>query len=96
MPSEPIWSKQIANSSVCTWFYALAILNAVFAVAGVVGALLMSKKSSGLMGTLLLSGSLGFINAWFLFLVCNRGLKEGFTGSGKPCTVGPLKGLNMC
>ena len=78
MPSEPDWSKEISSSSVCTWFYALAVLNALFAVAGVLGALFLSK-SKGLTMPLLLSGSIGFINAWALFLVCNRGLNtEGF------------------
>jgi len=74
MPSEPNWSKQISNSTVCTWFYALAILNLIFAVAGVLGAVL-SAKARGLALPLLVSGGLGFVNAWFLFLVCNRGLK---------------------
>ena len=75
MPTEPNWSREISNSSVCTWFYALALLNAFFAVAGIVG-LVMSKRSG--MSTLLpllISALLGFTNSWFLFLVCNRGLK---------------------
>jgi hypothetical protein len=74
MPSEPNWSKQISNATVCTWFYALAILNLIFAVAGVLGAV-FSAKTRGIALPLLVSGGLGFVNAWFLFLVCNRGLK---------------------
>ena len=77
MPSEPKWSKQLlSNNSVCMWFYILAVLNALIAVAGVLAAL--TSKSRGLTPTLLLGGALGFVNAWFLFLVCNRGLHEGF------------------
>ena len=75
MPSEPDWSKQISNASVCTWFYALALVNAFFAVAGI-GLVLMSKKfAMSSFVIMLLSATLGFTNTWFLFLVCNRGLK---------------------
>ena len=77
MPSEPKWSRAISNSTVCTWFFFLAVLNALFAVVGVLGALYMSKNR-GLALPLFVSGFLGFVNAWFLFLVCNRGLNEGF------------------
>lgn len=76
MPGEPEWSKNISNSSVCTWFYALALLNAFFAVAGIVG-LIVSKRSSMVsLLPLLISAILGFTNSWFLFLVCNRGLSS--------------------
>lgn len=82
MPSEPDWSKQIANSSVCTWFYALAILNGIFGAAGVLGSLYLLAKGKSSVGTYLLvlfSALFGFINSWFLFLVCSRGLNsEGF------------------
>ena len=76
MPSEPNWSKAISNSSVCTWFYALAILNAFFAIAGILGVVMSKKSSMGVLLPLLLSTALGFTNAWFMFLVCNRGLKN--------------------
>ena len=79
MPSEPSWSKEISNSSVCTWFYALAVINAIFAVAGVLGAIFMYKSAPSGIIPLLLSGGVGFINSWFLFLVCSRELNEGFT-----------------
>lgn len=77
MPTEPSWSKKIANSSVCTWFYALAILNLLFGTAGVLSALyLMSKGKENLFGTFVvaLAATFSFTNSWFLFLVCNRGL----------------------
>jgi len=75
MPSEPNWSKQISNSTVCTWFYALALVNAFFAVAGIVLVLLTKKFAMSSFLIMILSGTLGFTNMWFFFLVCNRGLK---------------------
>lgn len=75
MPSEPNWSKNISNSSVCTWFYALAIVNAFFAIAGIVLVLMSNKVTMPTVFTVLLSAGVGFTNAWFLFLVCNRGLR---------------------
>ncbi len=79
MPREPSWSKSwFSDTTVCTWFYALAILNAIVAVAGLVGALFFaSKGSKSMIIPLLISGSIGFINSWFLFLVCNRGINSG-------------------
>jgi hypothetical protein len=80
MPSEPNWSKQISNASICFWFYILAWLNAIIAVAGAVGVIFMLMKprmTAETLGTaagLLTSGSISFISAWFLFVVCNRGL----------------------
>lgn len=95
MPSEPSWSKEyISSPTVCTWFYILAILNAIVAIAGVLGAVFISKKaSSPLLVFFLLQGTFSFVNAWFLFLVCNRGLKvDGFTDT---FTVGPLAGKKV-
>ena len=77
MPSEPNWSKHISSSNVCTWFYSLAVLNGLFAVAGVIGMLLL-KKSKDLTLPLLISGSVGFINMWALFIVCNRGINTEY------------------
>jgi hypothetical protein len=79
MPSEPDWSKQISNSSVCTWFYALAIINAIFAVAGIGMALFSGKIRTSVMVSLVLSSIIGFTNMWFLFLVCKRGINEAQT-----------------
>ena len=83
MPSEPNWSKSISNSSVCTWFYILAVINGIFGVAGVLSALyLLSKGVKGISFMyvlfVLLGALAGFTNAWFFYLVCNRGLHEGF------------------
>lgn len=82
MPSEPNWSKQIDNSSVCTWFYALAILNGIAGAAGVLWSLYLLTKGKTTFGSyvfVLLYALFGFTNAWFFFLVCSRGLRhEGF------------------
>jgi hypothetical protein len=82
MPSEPAWSKKISNTTVCTWFYILAVVNGLFAVAGVLSALFLmtkgGKNSFGNMFLVLVAALVGFTNAWFLYLVCNRGLHEGF------------------
>jgi len=76
MISEPSWSKRISNTTVCTWFYALALINAFVAIAGIVSILFVSKKlDMGVFITLVLSSFIGFTNTWFLFLVCERGLK---------------------
>jgi hypothetical protein len=84
MPREPDWSRSIQSSTVCTWFYILAIVNGVFAVVGVLAALYLvslGKRSMMTVIPMLLAGGIGFTNAWFLFLVCNRGLgTEGFYG----------------
>jgi hypothetical protein len=82
MPSEPDWSASISSASVCTWFYVLAILNGVFAVAGVLGAVMLlsrGTKSAASLLPLVLGSLVGFTNAWFMFIVCNRGINtEGF------------------
>lgn len=78
MPSEPSWSKNISSANVCTWFYVLAMVNLFFGTAGVLSALyLMSKGRENVFGIFLvaLAAAVGFTNSWFLFLVCNRGLK---------------------
>ena len=76
MISEPEWSKNISNSSVCTWFFALALLNLFFAVAGIILVLMSKKANMVSILTIILSSGLGFTNTWFLFLVCNRGLSS--------------------
>ena len=82
MPSEPAWSKQIPSSSVCTWFYALALINLFFGVAGVLmGLYAMSKGKGSMYGLVitLVAVSLGFMNSWAFFVMCNRALhSEGF------------------
>ena len=77
MPSEPSWSQKISSTTVCTWFYAIAIVNLLFGTAGIVSALfLMSKGKYDMMQlfTVVLAASVGFANSWGFFLVCNRGI----------------------
>lgn len=77
MPSEPSWSKKISGNTVCTWFYALAMLNLFIGLAGILFVISTMFGGKGNMWNLLticLSTTVVFTNAWSLFLVCNRGL----------------------
>ena len=79
MPSEPAWSKQISSASVCTWFYAFALINLFFGVAGVLGGLYAMTKGKGSVGGLVLSfmfATIGFTNAWAFFVMCSRALQS--------------------
>ena len=82
MPSEPAWSKQISGATVCTWFYALALVNLFFGVAGVLGGLILlsrGKSTLGGLGLAVFMSSIGLMNSWFFFIICNRGLHvDGF------------------
>ena len=75
---EPTWSKSIDSSTVCFWFYILAMFNAVLGVAGILaGTYLASRgimKTSSLIG-LTIGVLFASTNSWFLFLVCDRGIK---------------------
>jgi hypothetical protein len=81
MVTEPSFLEQVSNSTVCTWFFILACVNSLMAVAIIITLVLTARKAP-LQFTLALvaSGSVGLINSWFLFLMCNRsiGNKEGF------------------
>ena len=82
MPSEPEWSSSISNSSVCTWFFILATIDAIIGVAVILLAMnmLLKSKINSVNMIMLTLGALGaFANSWFLFLICNRSLNgEGF------------------
>ena len=84
MPTEPEWSSSISNSTVCTWFFILATIDAILGVAVILFAINMALKSkiSSINMIMLSLGALGaFANSWFLFLICNRSLNaEGFAG----------------
>jgi uncharacterized membrane protein YkgB len=81
MATEPNALHAVSNSTVCGWFFILACVNTLVAVAIIVLLVLNARKAS-LQSNLMLvtSGSVTLINAWFLFLMCNRsiGKKEGF------------------
>ena len=82
MPTEPDWSKKISNNTVCTWFYIFACMNALVGITLFIILVLTAKKTSfSQLAIMTLSLSASFINAWFLFLQCNRGLPEGFAAS---------------
>ena len=77
MISEPAWSKEIPNSTVCTWFYALAMLNLFVGIAGVIGSIYLTSIGKLPFGLIVFMGFvafIAFINMWFLFLMCNRAL----------------------
>jgi hypothetical protein len=79
--NEPEFLKQISNTSVCTWFYILFILNAVFAAAAILRTIYMSlilKINVGyklfylLLTTVTIT--IPLINATFFYIMCNRAL----------------------
>jgi hypothetical protein len=81
MPSEPSFTKQVSSVSVCTWFYILAVVVSIAAAFIVLVAFYTFSKNAKFIPVVsaLAVGSVIFINAWALFLVCNRGIgKEGF------------------
>ena len=82
MPSEPDFLASISNSTVCTWFFIVACLNSLVAVAGVIAIIVILSKSNRSLGFIvfpLLSIILGFTNAWFMFMMCKRSIDtEGF------------------
>ena len=75
MAAEPSFLDNISNSTVCTWFFILACINSLVAVTIIVILALTARKAP-LQSTLILvtSGSVTLINAWFLFLMCNRSI----------------------
>ena len=81
MATEPSVLESVSNSTVCTWFFILACVNSLVAVAIIV-LLVLSARKMPLQSSLMLatSGTVALINSWFLFLMCNRsiGNKEGF------------------
>lgn len=91
MPSEPTWSKQISSVTVCTWFYALALVNLFFGAAGVLSGLYLLSKGKSSMTSLVVTvvaASLGFMNSWFFFIICNRGLHvDGFRGGSSSMRI---------
>lgn len=87
MPTEPEWLASISSGTVCTWFYIMAILNSIFAAAGVIAIVMLLSKGVKSIVTILplvLSMAIGLTNAWFLFMMCNRSInREGFEAKKK-------------
>jgi hypothetical protein len=82
MPTEPSFLRNVSNSTVCTWFFIIACLNSLVALAIIVLVVMSARKlPTQQIITLVISSSVMFINAWFLFLMCNRSInKDGFKG----------------
>ena len=78
MLPEPAWSQAISSNTVCSWFFFLAAMNAFSATLVVLLVLVAVGRGKFTSALLLpmLGVSLGFVNAWALFLVCNSGLKS--------------------
>ncbi len=79
MISEPEWSKEIPSSIICTWFYAFALLNLFLGIAGVIGSIYLTSIGKLPFGLIIFMGFvtfIAFINMWFLFLMCKRGIDE--------------------
>ena len=75
MPQEPAWLQAIPKNYICVWFYILAIINTIFAVALIILSIVLVVKSIKPYGFLffsILSGLLAFTNGWALFAICSR------------------------
>ena len=81
---EPSWTKPIDKRTICSFYYALFILNLVIAflgVVGLVGTIAVSKKLGAptfWLFILVQIGllSIGVLNALFLYVICERALVE--------------------
>lgn len=81
---EPQWTKQFDKRTICTFYYALFLLNAIIAVlmaVALVGTIYSSKKlSSPIFWLFILVQlgimSIGVLNALFLYVICERALVD--------------------
>lgn len=81
---EPQWTQGIEKRTICTFYYALFILNSVIALlmlGGLVGTIASSKKMSNPIFWLFILVevgliSIGVLNALFLYVICERALVE--------------------
>lgn len=79
---EPEWSKQIPDTSVCNFFYALAVVYAIFVVLGLVsyvyGISMMKGLSAPMKLLISLLYSFGALVVltfyFFMYLLCDRSL----------------------
>lgn len=79
--NEPDFLKQISNTTVCTWFYILFVVNAIVAIVAIISAVYMSlvlKVNVGYKLMYLVMYSLAIavplINATFYYILCERAL----------------------
>ncbi len=81
---EPQWTKSIEKNTICTFYYALFILNLViasFGLLGIVGTIYVSKRLTNptfWLFILVQMGLLGIavLNALFLYVICERALED--------------------
>ena len=89
---EPEWSKQIPNVSVCNFFYALAVVYAIFVILGLVsyayGVSMMKGLSIPMKLLISLMYSFGALVVltfyFFMYLLCDRSLLSSRTVSVSP------------
>ena len=94
MVTEPSFLRSISNLTVCTWFFILACLNSLVALSilGITVFTLQQKTPLPNSLVLITSGAVALINAWFLFLMCNRSIgKEGFAMKTDKYSKAPAK-----
>jgi hypothetical protein len=79
--AEPEFFKQISNTSICTWFYILFIVNAVFAFVAIIFVAYMSlaiKMPAAYKLVYIVMYSLAVavpvINSTFFYIMCDRAL----------------------
>lgn len=79
--AEPDFLKQISNTTVCTWFYILFVVNAIVAIVAIISAAYMSLVLKVNVGYKLLyfvmyslAIAVPLINATFYYILCERAL----------------------
>lgn len=81
---EPKWTKSIDKRTICSFYYALFILNLViasFGAVGLVGTIYVSKRLTNPIFWLFILVQLGLLgiavlNALFLYVICERALVD--------------------
>ena len=79
---EPDWTKQISNSTICSYFYIIFAIIALLAGFVVVSDIFLIISTRGKNGWMLLIRSLlafaiPLINSLFIYILCSRSLLGG-------------------
>lgn len=78
MPAEPEWSRKITSDTLCTWFYAFAIINGIGAGLGILAVLAlafgMKNLNLPLLAAMIIPSVVYFFHFWFAYSVCQRAL----------------------
>lgn len=77
MPAEPDWSKNAFNANtLCTWFYAFAIINGVGAGIGILFALFylfgFKNPNAFVFMGIIIPSIIYFFHFWFAYAICQR------------------------